>query len=217
MSKIISLEGNIGSGKSTLVTLLQNNLTNLCNVIPVIFLQEPVDEWANIKDAQGITMLEKFYLDQEKYSFPFQMMAYISRLALLKKTVEENPEAIILTERSLYTDKYVFAKMLYDSGKIEDVNYQIYLKWFDTFASDFPVSGIIYISSDPEICKERIQRRSRTGEEVISLDYLVKCNEYHENMIREQRQNVLVLDGRLEINNMSQIWIQQISEFVGSL
>jgi thymidylate kinase len=213
MSKIISIEGNIGSGKSTLVSILKETLKDSLDNRSIVFLQEPVDEWESIKDSNGITMLEKFYQDQERYSFPFQMMAYISRLALLKNTVKNNPEAIILTERSLYTDKHVFAKMLYDSGKIEDVNYQIYLKWFETFASDFPIDGIVYIRSNPEICKERIQKRSRTGEDVISLDYLSSCNMYHDKMV-EMCQTVLVLDGNLDIKNMKETWVNLIQEFI---
>ena len=113
-AKVISIEGNIGSGKSTLLSHLKQSLSAE-NVPQIIFLQEPVDEWENIKDEQGNTMIQKFYGDQTKYSFSFQMMAYISRLALLKKSIEENPSAIIITERSLFTDKFVFAKMLYDS------------------------------------------------------------------------------------------------------
>lgn len=214
MSKIISIEGNIGSGKSTLVSLLKDTFENTkSNPYDVIFLQEPVDEWENIKDSAGNTMLEKFYQDQEKYSFPFQMMAYISRLALLKKTVEDNPNAVILTERSLYTDKYVFAKMLHDSGKIEDVNYQIYLRWFDTFASDFPIHGIVYISSNPETCKQRIQKRSRTGEDVISLEYLKNCSTYHDDMVLTNA-NILTLDGNLDIQDMKELWIDQITKFI---
>ena len=73
---IISIEGNIGSGKTTLLQNLKNKYKNNPQVI---FLKEPVDEWNNIKDSNGTTILEKFYLDQEKYSFAFQMMAYISR------------------------------------------------------------------------------------------------------------------------------------------
>ena len=46
--------------------------------------------------------------------------------------------------------------MLFDSGNIELVNYKIYLKWFDTFADDFPVSKVIYVNTDPEICHGRI-------------------------------------------------------------
>ena len=133
----ISIEGNIGSGKSTLLANLREHFKYNDNVV---FLKEPVDEWAKIKDKNGITILEKFYANQEKYSFSFQMMAYVSRIKVLRDTLKEKQEMdknkdkkqnnnyIIITERSLYTDKMVFAKMLYDNGKIEDVNYQIYLK-----------------------------------------------------------------------------------------
>ena len=117
MTRIFTIEGNIGSGKSTLLESLKNEL--IIGNQKIIFMKEPVDEWEEIKDAEGNTMLQKFYEDQDKYSFPFQMMAYISRLNLLKTTVEKNPGAIIISERSLYTDKFVFAKMLYDTGKIE--------------------------------------------------------------------------------------------------
>ena len=124
--QIYTIEGNIGSGKSTLLEFLKDELT-ISNQ-KIIYMKEPVDEWEEIKDSAGNTMLQKFYENQEKYSFPFQMMAYISRLNLMKETIEQNPNAIIISERSLYTDKYVFAKMLYETDKIEDVNYQIYCK-----------------------------------------------------------------------------------------
>jgi deoxyadenosine/deoxycytidine kinase len=131
MSKIISIEGNIGSGKSTLLSFLKKNYEATDNII---FLKEPVDDWESIKDKDNNTMLKKFYENQEKYSFAFQMMAYISRLALLKDTIEKYPNSVIITERCLNTDRYVFAKMLYDNGKLEDVEYQIYLKWFEHFS-----------------------------------------------------------------------------------
>ena len=142
MAILISIEGNIGSGKSTLVkNLLAKSLTI---DLDLIFLQEPVDIWKTIKDKNGVTILEKFYTNQEKYAFSFQMMAYISRLKLLKDTVEKNPDSIIVCERSLWTDRNVFAKMLKNDGKIEDINYTIYNKWFDEFSKDFKTDGYIY-------------------------------------------------------------------------
>ena len=108
MNTIISIEGNIGSGKSTLLSKLQEEFKDNKNIV---FLKEPVDEWETIRDENGITMLEKFYENQENYSFPFQMMAFISRLSLLKDSIKKNPGAIFITERSLYTDKMVFAKL----------------------------------------------------------------------------------------------------------
>jgi deoxyadenosine/deoxycytidine kinase len=219
--KIITIEGNIGSGKSTLLEFLRNELT-LDNQ-KVIFMKEPVDEWEDIKDSNGNTMLQKFYENQEKYSFPFQMMAYVSRLKLLKETVEKYPNAIIISERSLYTDKYVFAKMLYETNKIEDVSYQIYCKWFDTFVKDYPIAGIIYVKTDPEICHDRVAKRSRVGESNIPLDYLVSCHKYHNDMLDIEKQivskNQLVLNGNVDIfysKDTLNDWIKSIKEFIGN-
>ena len=220
----ISIEGNIGSGKSTLLANLREHYKNNDNVI---FLKEPVDEWAKIKDINGTTILEKFYADQEKYSFSFQMMAYVSRIKVLRDTLKEKTKKdnncyIIITERSLYTDKMVFAKMLYDTGKIEDVNYQIYLNWFDTFSGEFPVHKVIYVKATPEKCYERITKRSREGEENIPLEYLTACSLYHDNMLDKSINNCvcneqLILDGNIDIyENKTQVdeWIQEIEQYI---
>jgi deoxyadenosine/deoxycytidine kinase len=218
MSKIISVEGNIGSGKSTLLENLREKYNNNTNVI---FLKEPVDEWETIKDKNGITMLEKFYSDQKRYSFSFQMLAFISRLVLLKKTIKENPNVIIISERSLITDKMVFAKMLYDSNNIEDVEYQIYLKWFDCFCNDYPINKIIYIKSSPETCNNRINQRGRAGEEEIPLSYLKSCNDYHDDMIysliEQNNVTILELDGNINIKkNVDKLedWLKIVDDFI---
>jgi deoxyguanosine kinase len=229
----ISIEGNIGSGKSTLLANLREHFKYNDNVV---FLKEPVDEWAKIKDKNGITILEKFYANQEKYSFSFQMMAYVSRIKVLRDTLKEkremekekendkkqNKNYIIITERSLYTDKMVFAKMLYDNGKIEDVNYQIYLNWFDTFSDEFPVHKVIYVKATPEKCYERITKRSREGEENIPLEYLTACSLYHDNMLDKSINSCvcneqLILDGNIDIyENKEQVnnWIQEIEQYI---
>ena len=75
MAIIFSVEGNIGSGKSTLVKCLSKCLPKSLRNHEIIFLQEPVDVWNTIKDENGVTILEKFYADQNKYAFSFQMMA----------------------------------------------------------------------------------------------------------------------------------------------
>ena len=212
--QIISIEGNIGSGKSTLLANLKENCPN------VVFLKEPVDEWEKIRDENGMTMLEKFYADQTKYSFSFQMMAYISRLKILRDTIRNHPERpiTIITERSLNTDKMVFAKMLYDSGKIEHINYQIYLSWFDTFSAEYPVQKHIYVKTNPEICHKRIHIRSRNGEDNIPIDYLVSCGEYHDDMMEMVEGDKLVLDGNVDIYENTEVlseWIDTIRRFIG--
>jgi deoxyadenosine/deoxycytidine kinase len=209
---IISIDGNIGSGKTTLLNKLKEKYKSNKNII---FLKEPVGEWEKIKDIDGKTMLEKFYCNQIMYAFSFQMMAYISRLSIIRNAVKLNPNAIFITERSLFTDKYIFAQMLYDQGKIEDVNYQIYLNWFDEFANDFPINSVIWVNTEPEICHQRIKLRARPGEEIISIDYLIDCNFYHHSFINEMNTNTILLDGNVDIFQDSTImdnWIKRIDK-----
>ena len=179
MATILSIEGNIGSGKSTIINYLKKNYSKDEHII---FLPEPVDEWEKIKDDKGHTILTKFYNDQKKYSFAFQMMAYISRLNILRKTIQENPGKIIISERSLYTDKYVFAQMLYDDQKMESVEYQIYNNWFHSFSDLAPLHKVIYLKTDPDVSFQRIQDRNRTGESSIPFDYIQNCHKYHDKM-----------------------------------
>jgi deoxyadenosine/deoxycytidine kinase len=159
-------------------------------------------------------MLQKFYKDQKMYSFSFQMMAFITRFSILRETVRKNPSAIIITERCLYTDKYVFAKMLFEMKNIEDVNYQIYNQWFEEFASEFPINKIIYINADPEICFERIKKRNRNGESLIPLEYLSNCHQYHQDMIEHlySTTEIIHIDGNVDIYKnptIIQEWMKQ--------
>jgi deoxyadenosine/deoxycytidine kinase len=184
---VYTIEGNIGSGKSILLEMI----SKYQNIIPI---DEPVNVWKSIMDVEGMNMIEKFYANQKKYAFSFQMMAYISRLHLLKKALRENPDGIFISERSIYTDRYVFAKMLYDDKKIEKVNYEIYLKWFDEFAQEFPMKGIIYLQTSPNVCHKRIKLRARKGEENISLEYVKRCHTFHEEWINNDT-TTLFLNG----------------------
>ena len=226
----VSIEGNIGSGKSTLLANLRDTYKQ---DVDIVFLNEPVDEWAKITDENGVTILEKFYADQEKYSFSFQMMAYVSRLKVLREAMHDifmnrlnsqlqPKKVIIITERSLFTDKLVFAKMLYDDKKIEPINYKIYLSWFDTFSNEFPVHKVVYVKTYPEKCQERINKRSRDGEGCIPLEYLQNCSRYHDNMLDTLSDDCvcrdqLVLNGNVDIyENTSQLenWINDIDTFI---
>ena len=185
--KLFSIEGNIGSGKSTLIKKLKELGKS------VIYLPEPVDIWNTVTDSSGVTIIEKYYSDQKKYAFSFQMMAFITRIKQIRDFGDS--DCIVLTERCVYTDREIFAKMLYDSGKIEDVEYSIYLKWFDYFVKDINLSGIIYLRVDPDICSERITKRGRKGE-TIPIEYLAECHDYHENWIDSLPESMkLVVNG----------------------
>lgn len=204
---IISFDGNIGSGKSSVMKYFEKHFEKYCNLktyhYNVCFLQEPVSVWENIIDKNdGKNVIEKFYENNEKYGFAFQMMAYISRLSLLKEALNKNYD-IIFTERSVFTDRNVFAKMLYDSKKINDIEYQIYNKWFDEFSNSIKKNKTVYIRTTPHTSERRIKKRARTGED-IPLEYIQNCHYYHDIWLYSsgliESGNVLIIDGNEETN-----------------
>ena len=118
--KIVSVDGNIGSGKWTFIQDLKNYFKDREDIC---FLDEPVDKWKQIIDKHDKNILENYYLDQKRWGFSFQMMAYISRLSQLKELLYIEKYKIIFRERSVEWDRNIFAKMLYDEGIIEEIDY----------------------------------------------------------------------------------------------
>ena len=209
MPIILSIEGNIGSGKSTLLEQLQKKYVNDPSIC---FLQEPLDVWNSIKDESGISILQKYYADQKRYAFTFQMMAYISRISLMREALKKNYR-VILIERSVYTDSSVFAKMLFDDKKIEEIEYKIYLRWVNEFIADFPPVKYIYVRAEPEISYWRIQKRGRQGE-IIPMEYLENCHKYHDDWLMNTTSPLLQLDANADIDESLDIWLEAIDKFI---
>lgn len=196
---IYAVEGNIGSGKSTAVNELREHFEGNPRVR---FLLEPLSIWESIKDKDGNNMISKFYGDIKRYAFAFQMMAYITRLDLLREALQDEEADIIITERSLLTDKNVFAQMLADDEMLEDVEHQIYLKWFDSFIKDIPKVNVFYVRTDPEVALARLKRRNREGEN-IELPYIQRVHQYHENWLLCGKTDVpvTVVDGNTDLHS----------------
>jgi deoxyadenosine/deoxycytidine kinase len=191
--RIASIEGNIGAGKSSLLDFVRRELASQptqdgASTSPrVVFMQEPVDLWETVKDSvTGETILSKFYRDPATYAFPFQVMAYTSRLAAFQRVVAEHPDCDwIVCERSLEADRHIFAEMLSDDDQIDEVMFRVYMMLYENTAHAFPVNVAFYLDADPATCLQRIERRARPGEAQISLDYLTKCKEYHDRWMAD--------------------------------
>ena len=200
---MISINGNIGSGKSTILEHLERYYKHIdtATCANIMFLKEPVDEWSTIRDAAGETILSKFYKDPAKYAFAFQIMAYATRLNLIRKTILDNPDCtILICERSLEADKQIFANMLHDDGLIDDVSYQIYCRNFSEYAPDFKVDKNVYIDASAEVCFSRIAKRSRNGESNIELAYLQKCKKYHDLWLVDKSTDLHLVDDSTDLH-----------------
>jgi deoxyadenosine/deoxycytidine kinase len=170
---VISTDGQIGSGKSTLLDAIRTALPDYEIVL------EPVGEWMHLKNAEGKSLLELFYEDKRRWAYTFQNCAILTRLRAIKNAIASNKKRVIITERSVLTDRFVFAEMLRDSGDIDALEWTLYMNWFDTFAADLPLRGIIYLTTGVGTSAGRIVKRGRHGEEHIPLDYLSALDTQH--------------------------------------
>lgn len=202
MVRIYSCEGNIGAGKTTLLGHIET-LAKSFNKYQIIVLREPVDVWSTVCSPDGLNILENFYKDPVKYAFPFQVLAFTTRLTMLKNAIKENPDCeVIICERSLYADGNIFAKMLYDDGTMDNLSYQIYRKMYEDAISEFPLTGVIYLTIPPDLCAKRIVQRGRSGEENIPLEYLQKCSKYHETWLNQLNLEFQVI--RMDENDVNE-------------
>ena len=201
------LEGNIGAGKSTLITLLGKYLPH------VSLCQEPTHKWNATENGQSILTL--FYEDQRRWSFTIETLAMISRVAHYMDE-QKNDIDFLLMERSIFSGYYCFAKYGYQTGFLTDIEWEIYNKWFEFLLSKKAVvpQGFIYIKTDPEIAYSRIKKRDRGAEKSITLEYITSIHEYHEQFLEAKiglshdlsQVPVLTLDGNHEFeNNIDQL------------
>jgi deoxycitidine kinase/deoxyguanosine kinase len=201
---IISLDGNIGAGKSTLLAEIRNKLHD------VHIVDEPVGQWTALKNAEG----------KKRWSYTFQNCAILTRLKNIQDAVEnldatmKSPQ-VIITERSVLTDKHVFAEMLYDAGDIDPLEWELYESWFNIFGKKHPVKAIIYVSTSSSTSKDRIEFRKRQGEDRIGIDYLDALDRQHHKWI--QNTNIPVLTISTEIGVSVEENIEKIKEFIQKL
>ena len=102
---------------------------------------------------------------------------------------------MLLVERSIYTDRHCFAKLCYESGKMTELEYNIYCNWNDWLSDHFKVKpdAYIYLRCEPDVNVERIKERSRDEESSIPKEYLEKLHEKHEEWMNTEKTRIPVL------------------------
>ncbi len=201
------IEGNIGSGKTTLINKLKEK-----NIYEVI--EEPVDVWLSITGDDNKNLLGLFYEDPQRYAYLFQTMVFKTRLQSLDKPQEKD---IRFSERSIWTDKFVFGISCIESGKMNKLEKNCYNTWFDWLEEKFNPTpdGIIYVQTSPEKCLERIKSRHRLEEDSIPIDYLKELHDRHNNWIYNWTKTPVLIINNEEDNQWTNI-LQQVNNFVNS-
>jgi deoxyadenosine/deoxycytidine kinase len=200
-SKWFIIEGTIGAGKSTACRMLSDAVEEA----EVLF--EPVDKWrATLDDVSGSNILQKFYEDQHRWSYSFQTYTFLTRMEDMMTVPQRKP--IRFVERSIFTDKYVFAKSLTDMGKMTSLEWNMYNDWWcwlskECFDKIDRPAGFIYLRTSPETAHARMLKRERSEEKCVPLDYLKINVQYHDDWLLsdEFREDVLVIDVNEDFEN----------------
>ena len=204
---VISLDGNIGAGKSTLLEAIRHAMPDVEVVL------EPVGLWSTLTDEKGKSLLELFYEDKRRWAYTFQNFALLSRAKALTETIVSTKKTVIITERSPLTDRFVFAEMLRGSGDLTELEWTLYLRWYDSFTKDIPMTGIIYLGTDVARSADHIVRRGRAGEEGMAVDYLKALDHQHRSWLDSTDLPVL----KINVEEGGAPPLVAIQEFIDSL
>ena len=187
MDSIITISGNIGCGKTTII----DNLTQVYKDKDFYkIFKEPIDSWGS--------WLDLFYTNPNKYAFPFQMKVLIDFLYLNNISDKD----FIITERSPLDSLHVFTKTLKNDDKITYLEYNLYQEYVKKIG--WKPKHIIYIQTNPNNCIQRIKKRMRGCESGIDESYIQSIHTIYEQWIDsiknndESNINVHIINGNQE-------------------
>jgi deoxyadenosine/deoxycytidine kinase len=153
---------------------------------------------------KGVNLLSLYYQDPSRWGFTFQVYAFMSRLAKWTD-YSRLGSGIKISERSLLSDRYIFASIMRDLSLLDESEHAIYTQLYDHLTRTSRIAdlaGIFYVYCPPETCLQRIKQRSREGEEAIPADYLARIHQKHEEWLNppQKLEKVLVLDNSVPID-----------------
>jgi len=166
MKKFITIAGNIGVGKSSLVQMLSNRL----GWKPFF---EPVANNPYLAD---------FYEDMKAWGFHSQIFFLIHRLRCYRELA--NCQSAVSLDRSLYEDAEIFARNLFTKGIMNQRDYETYEALYHSLISFLPTPDLmIYLRASVSTLSGRIIKRGRDFEKTIKSDYLDQLNQAYEAWI----------------------------------
>ena len=202
---IFSIEGNIGSGKTTIIHHLQRLYKD------VLLVEEPVKDWQNL---EGENLLKKKNEDMLRWGYSFEAYVLITKMNELIK-VADSDKKIILIERCMLTDK-AFFDVNVENNLCNPMEEAMFKNLYEFLSKTvYPkLCGIIYLDTPVEECIKRMKERGRKEEKTIEAQYLKQLDEHFKKVCNESGVPILYLNGKYDLNTDLQDIEKQLTDFV---
>jgi deoxyadenosine/deoxycytidine kinase len=176
LSTLVSISGNIGVGKSTVLKELHARGYDI--------ISEGVDRgaWKNL--------LQKYYADPKKYAFLFQATILADMFEELASDARR-PDMITVAERCPI-DTLAFASVIFEDGNLTIEEFDVLKKLVTTCPAKPDI--IVHLRLAPAACLARIKQRGRVGESKITLEYLERLNSHTTSVLRENASRIRIVD-----------------------
>lgn len=175
----IFIDGLYGAGKSTLTEIIKKDFSH------VAVLEEPAERWFDVH-GQG-NLWELFLQDPKRWAFSIEVYIPLVRLAALENLLKLTDKEFIFVDRSIYADRYSFARFAHENGSMNNLEWAMYEEWFDRLIGYSPKpDGFIYLRVAPEETLKRIKSRGRSEEQAVPLTLLEKFQQYDDEFFITQ-------------------------------
>lgn len=205
---IFSVEGNIGTGKSSFLEIINRYFSG------VQIMKEPIEKWTKVGNDCDNNLLDLFYNDPKRWAYSFQ-----TRCSFTKAMEYDNLAApVVFTERSWLSDRYVFTETLHEMNMMSKIELEMHNDWFNWLLKKTPrIDAIIYLRASPNICFDRLIHRNRSEEASMNFGYLnVVDKKYNEWLIENNGNDipVIVIDADEDFEDIEHRHIEIIEKLM---
>ncbi|KAF5287481.1 hypothetical protein FQA39_LY04109 [Lamprigera yunnana] len=207
----VSIEGNIGAGKSTLIKYFSN-----FNGIETY--TEPIEWWRNL---DGHNLLDLLYTNPNKWYSMFQMYVQLTRLKI-QTSSPKSSTTVQMFERSVQNNRHCFVEQARKVGVLHSADYAIIDEWYKWAKNscDITLDLIVYLRSTPEVVYNRMKNRKRPEEKGVPLQYLKELHDSHEEWLMSDNPDVnsvpvLVLDANITLEEIYEQYKQHTHKILG--
>ncbi len=178
----LAVSGNIGSGKTTLTEKLAKHYG-----------------WrAEFESVDQNPYLADFYEDMKRWAFHLQVYFLNSRFNQIQKI--QGSSVSTIQDRTIYEDAHIFAANLYKSKLLTERDYLNYRSLFDSMITHIKAPDLlIYLKADIPKLVGQIEKRGRSYETTMRIDYLKNLNSHYEEWISGYREGKLLI---VDVNDM---------------